>query len=124
MWSPTSSTRWPTDATGPGSGNTVAMSPPSSPRVSVVNDVHASRYELRIGGELVSFADYSRDGNVVTVPHVETAFEQRGNGYADLLMSALLDDLRAWHSKIRPLCSFAAGYLRDHPDDHDLIAER
>lgn len=91
-------------------------------RVTVTNNVDASRYELHADRALASLADYSRDGDVVTVPHVETSAEARGNGYADLLMVAMLDDLRAWNSKIRPLCPFARSYLRDHPEDQDLVA--
>lgn len=79
------------------------------------------RYELVIDGRIVSIADYRLEGDVVVVPHVETHVEMRDQGMADRLMRGMLDDLRQGGRKIRPLCSFAAGFLHDHPEDADLV---
>ncbi|MBT5137639.1 MAG: N-acetyltransferase [Acidimicrobiaceae bacterium] len=80
------------------------------------------RYELVIDNRIVSVADYLLDGSILTVPHVETDTVMRGKGMADRLMRGMLDDLRANERTIRPLCSFAADFIRQHPDDHDLLA--
>jgi predicted GNAT family acetyltransferase len=88
-----------------------------------VTDVpEASRYELRLDDEVVSFADYHHVDGVVTVPHVETVPHYQGNDYAAMVMAGLLDDLRARGLTIRPLCPYARSYLADHPDQADLIA--
>jgi predicted GNAT family acetyltransferase len=79
------------------------------------------RYELVVEGRIVSIADYHLDGTTLVVPNVETDPEMRGQGMADRLMRGMLDDLRAGERTIRPLCSFAAGFIRDHPDDADLV---
>jgi hypothetical protein len=81
------------------------------------------RYELRLDGDLAGLADYRRHDGVMTIPHVETAPEHRGRGFASLLMAGILDDVRARGERIRPQCPFAAAYLRDHPDEHDLLAD-
>ena len=93
-----------------------------SPLPVVTDSPADSRYELRIGDELVSLADYRLSGKVVTVPHVETTRSREGNGYAAMLMDGLIDDLRARGLTIRPTCPFAAAYMRDRPDTHDLYA--
>jgi len=80
------------------------------------------RYELVINNEIVSIADYRRDGQTVVVPHVETSPAFRGQGMADRLMRGMLDDLRRQHQRINPLCPFAADYIRQHPDDQALLA--
>jgi uncharacterized protein len=90
--------------------------------IVVTDNPAESRYELRIGDELVSLADYRRSGNVVTVPHVETRPSHGGNGYAAMLMDGIIDDLRARSLTIVPSCPYAAAYMRDRPDTHDLYA--
>jgi uncharacterized protein len=82
----------------------------------------ANRYELWLGDVVVGFAEYARTDGVVTVPHVGTDPAHRGNGYAALLMDGLIDDLRARSFTIRPLCPYAANYMNDRPDTHDLYA--
>ena len=80
------------------------------------------RYELIVDERIVSIADYQLDGATLVVPHVETDPAMRGQGMADRLMRGMLDDLRAGERTIRPLCGFAAGFIREHPDDTDLLA--
>ncbi len=80
------------------------------------------RYELHVGGRLVTIADYRRDGDVIVVPHVETEPQMRGRGMADRLMRGMLDQLRSQGLSIRPLCPYAADFIRKHPTDHDLTA--
>jgi len=80
------------------------------------------RYELIVDDRIVSIADYHLDGATVVVPHVETDPSMRGQGMADRLMRGMLDDLRDGDRKIAPLCPFAAGFIRDHPANADLLA--
>jgi len=89
----------------------------------ITDNLDRRRYELRVDDRIVSIADYDLvDDGVVIVPHVETDPELRGRGMADRLMQGLLDDLRAHGRRIDPVCPYAAAYLRDHPDDRDLLA--
>ena len=81
-----------------------------------------SRYELIVDEQVVSIADYRIEGTTMIVPRVETGVAFRGQGMADRLMDGLVAELRRRQLTIRPLCWFAAGYLRDHPDDADLLA--
>lgn len=100
------------------------MDTDSDERFTVVDDTDSSRFELREHGELVGFARYSTgaDPTVVTIPHVETLPEHRGKGYGAVLMEGVVENLRATDRRVRPLCWFAAGYLRENPDTHDLVA--
>ena len=80
------------------------------------------RFELLRDGELVGYASYSQQGEIVVVPHVETAPQHRGNGYAARLMEGLLAIIGDDGRTIRPLCSFAAQHLSENPQHNDLVA--
>jgi len=97
-------------------------SPTDEPNFTVTDDPDSRRFMLMREGEMVGYASYSVRDNTVIVPHVETLPEHRGNGYAARLMDGLLAMLRDDGRKITPLCSFAAGHIRDNPDHADLVA--
>ena len=80
------------------------------------------RYELVVDGNIVSIADYHERGDAIVVPHVETDPAHRGQGMADRLMAGVLADLRATNRKIVPLCPFADTYIRERPEEQDLLA--
>jgi len=90
--------------------------------IAVVDNADEARFELQIDGVLRSFGSYSIRGDSVVVPHVETVREFRGNGHAAQLMEGIVENLRVTDRKILPLCPYAAAYLRDRPETHDLIA--
>jgi predicted GNAT family acetyltransferase len=71
------------------------------------------RYELVVD---------ERNGDTVTVPHIETDPQHRGQGMADSLMVGVLADLRSRGRRIVPVCPYAAAYLDAHPDQQDLLA--
>lgn len=80
------------------------------------------RFELWLGSQMLSFARFHEDDGVVTVPHVETAPEHRGNGNAATLMDGMLGLLRSTKRSIAPLCTFAADHVRSNERHHDLVA--
>lgn len=90
--------------------------------VSIRDNPDEGRYELWIDDDLISFADYTQAGDVLTVPHVETRRDLRGRGNADRLMQGMLADIRSRGLRIHPVCSHAVRYLRDHPEEADLVA--
>ena len=84
-----------------------------------------ARFEISVNGEQVGLATYSlggEDGDIVTIPHVETFPEHRGNGYAEKLMDGVIADLRATGRTLRPLCPFARAYVGDHPETRVVLA--
>jgi predicted GNAT family acetyltransferase len=81
------------------------------------------RYELLVDGSLAALADYRDDGEVTVLPHVETDPAFRRQGLAGELVGGVLDELRRQGRQVRPVCPFAVGYVRDHPEYADLVAE-
>jgi predicted GNAT family acetyltransferase len=108
-------------------GETVAMSDSFEPdrATELVLDVpEASRYELRIGDATIGRADYWIDGDVMVISHVETRRAHRGVGNAARLMDGVIADARRRGMRIRPICSYAAAHLRQHPEREDVVASR
>lgn len=69
------------------------------------------RYELAIDGDVVAFADFTPDGDRITIPYIETAPEHRGSGYSSVLMDGVVDDLRARGVQVRATCSVARAHV-------------
>jgi uncharacterized protein len=80
-----------------------------------------SRFELEVNGQ-VAFANYCRHGDILVIPHVEAPPALRGTGAADRLMKEVAEAARAEGLKVKPLCGYAAAWLRRHRDYHDLLA--
>lgn len=88
---------------------------------AVVDNKAAGRFELTEEGA-TTFADYSRRGGVLVIPHVETPPAARGKGSAGRLMEGIVTLARAEGAKIAPLCPYAAAWLERHPEHRDLVA--
>ncbi|MEW2356125.1 GNAT family N-acetyltransferase [Spirillospora sp. NPDC029432] len=87
----------------------------------ISDNAGASRYEIRVDGELAGFAEYrNRPGKIVfTHTEVFDAFEGKGVGGA--LARGALDDVRAKGGlAVVPLCPFIKGWIERHPDYQDL----
>ncbi len=87
----------------------------------VIDNPDKHRFELEEGGQ-IAFADYQRRGSVLVIPHVEAPPALRGTGTAARLMAGMLELVRERGEKIVPICSYAAAYVRRHPDQQDLLA--
>ena len=88
--------------------------------VEVVNNTATHRFEVTIGDD-VAFAEYSLVDHGVILPHtvVPEAFEGKGVGSA--LAKAALGYARQHELKVIPLCPFIAGYIKKHPEWHDIV---
>ncbi len=86
------------------------------------DNTQAGRYELDIDGG-VAFANYRLSPGVVTVTYTEVPAALRGRGIGAKLSAAVLDHIRAQGLKVVPRCGYFAGFIRDNPKYHDLLAQ-
>ena len=84
----------------------------TGPRITRHDD--RGRYELDIGGEVTSFAEVSRNGDMVTIPYIETAVRHRNRGYSSMLMDEVIDDLRGRGLRARATCPVARAHIATH----------
>ncbi|WP_417473945.1 GNAT family N-acetyltransferase [Luteimonas mephitis] len=69
-----------------------------------------------------AFVEYEREGDVLVITHTIVPPEIGGRGIAGKLVEAALQHARTEGLKVRPDCSYAAAYMRRHPDYADLLA--
>jgi len=74
---------------------------------------NGQRFELDVDGKTV-FADYRKDGNAVSILHVETPPELRGQGAAGKLMQEIADYAQKENLKLIPICSYAVAWMKRH----------
>ncbi len=88
---------------------------------NLTNNQILSRFELERAGHL-AYADYGIDGDILVIRFVFAPEELRGTGAAGDLMAAIVDHAMAQNLKIRPICGYAAAWLRKHPEFTDFVA--
>ena len=90
--------------------------------VSVVMNEQTRQFEAKLGNE-TAFAEYRLVDHGIILPHtvVPEAFEGKGVGSA--LAKAALSYAREQGLKVIPTCPFMAGYIRKHPEWHDIVHE-
>jgi uncharacterized protein len=88
----------------------------TSPEVSVRKSAERSRYEAVVDGDVAGYADISEDADSVTFPHVEVLSKWRGRGIASTVVRQAFDEVIASGKTITPLCPFAVGFVKRHPE--------
>jgi hypothetical protein len=87
----------------------------------VVHNAAEKRFEIQIG-EYLAELDYLLEGKVITFTHTGVPMELEGRGLGSKLVKAGLAYAQAQGYRVRPLCSFVAGYIQKHPEYQALLA--
>jgi predicted GNAT family acetyltransferase len=90
--------------------------------IEVVNNRAQNRYEVKVGNE-VAVIIYEPGEKSITFLHTEVPPALEGQGLASKLAKFALEDARAQHLSVTPLCPFVASYIRRHPDYMSLLPE-
>jgi len=80
----------------------------------------ARRFEWKENG-MLCVLDYELDNNVMTIIHTGVPRPVGGRGIAADLTRCALDTARENGWKVRPLCSYAAAYIRRYDEYADLV---
>jgi predicted GNAT family acetyltransferase len=97
-----------------------------SSSVDVQDNRELRRVEARLeDGDVAGFAQYQLgvDEGVLTFFHTEVDERFEGHGVGSRLLAGVMDFLRDNGLRIVPRCSFIRGYMREHEETHDLLAE-
>ena len=89
----------------------------------VVHVPERSRYELRLGNEILGLAAYHLRDSRIVFTHTEVEPALQGKGLGRRLARAALDDARRQGLTVVPLCPFIADFVERHPDYQSLLAE-
>jgi predicted GNAT family acetyltransferase len=88
---------------------------------TVHNNAAQSRFEVVLD-EGTALAQYRLHDGVMQIVHTEVPPALEGRGLASALISAAVKHARAEGLKIEPRCSYAASYMKRHPETQDLLA--
>lgn len=89
---------------------------------TITHDTARHRYECTEDGQLCVLDYELRDaGATMAILHTGVPAAVGGRGLAGELTRAALDDARAHGLKVLPLCSYAAAWMRRHPEYRDLL---
>ena len=87
---------------------------------AVSDNVAKTRFELAEAGE-VAFANYRLNGDVLTIPYVESPPALRGKGAAGRLMEGVVEHARRRTLKIIPVCGYAVAWFSRHFEHKDVL---
>ena len=90
--------------------------------VDIADNPGASRYEIRVDGEVAGFARYERREGVTAFVHTEIDDRFEGQGLASKLIEHALDDSRRRDVHVEPICPFVRRYIGEHEEYQDLVA--
>ncbi|MDB6082644.1 MAG: hypothetical protein JWN43_525 [Gammaproteobacteria bacterium] len=95
---------------------------------AIEHDTDAHRFTAHVDGERADL-DYLLSNGVMTITHTGVPPAIGGRGIAADLMRAALAAARTAGWSVNPACSYAAAYMRRHPDsgerqhEEDLLDE-
>ena len=88
--------------------------------VEVRNNEAEGRFEVEQDGR-VAFAEYRLLASGVLFPHTLVPEAMEGRGVGSALAREALGFARERGLKVMPVCTFIAGYIKRHPETHDLV---
>lgn len=89
--------------------------------MNVINNTTESRYELAEEG-YTSYADYRVHDGIASINYVFSPPELRGKGTAGRLMEGVMADIKSQNLKARPICGYAASWLKRHSEFEEFLA--
>ena len=81
----------------------------------VADNQAESRFELRADGRVAELL-YRRNGKRLVLIHTEVPEELEGRGLGGALVTAAVSQAAGGGMTLVPLCPFARGWLKRHPD--------
>lgn len=91
-------------------------------QIKVVHNPDEKRFETIIDGKL-SKLDYLQNGRNFVITHVGVHPSLRGQGVAGKIVEAGLEHARTNSFRVVPMCSYAAAYIRRHPEHAELMKQ-
>lgn len=85
---------------------------------TIDHDATTHRFSTRVEG-LTAVLDYTLSSGTMTITHTGVPQPIGGRGVGADLMRAALNAARAQGRNVEAACSYAAAYLRRHPDENE-----
>ena len=89
-------------------------------KLEVTHNPSINHFETWVDG-YPSKLDYIQDGKNFVITHVGVHPELRGQGVAGRLVEVSLEYARENSLRVIPMCSYAAAFMRRHPEYAELM---
>jgi predicted GNAT family acetyltransferase len=89
--------------------------------ITLADNAAEHRFELKDGATVAARAEYNLLKDAVMFTHTEVDRRFEGRGFGSKIAKFALDEVRRRGLHAIPVCTFIAGYLRKHPEYHDLL---
>ena len=89
--------------------------------MDIIHDPAAHQFSVTVAGHR-GVIDYTLRDGVMVITHTGVPPAIAGRGIAAELTRAALDTARREGWKVVPACSYAAAFIRRHPEFMDLLA--
>lgn len=80
------------------------------------------RYEALVDDRLVGLIRYRKEPGIVVLVHSDIDLDREASGLGSELVRGALADIRERGLRVVPHCPFVQEFLRDNPDELDLVA--
>jgi predicted GNAT family acetyltransferase len=88
---------------------------------TVRDNAEKHRFEIDLGDGSFAIAQYTlRDGKILFT-HTEVPPAYEGQGLGSALIRFALASTRQRGLKVIPICPFFAAYIKNHPEEQDLL---
>lgn len=88
--------------------------------VTVTDNPDRHRFEVSLEGH-TAFAEYHLKPGQIVLPHTVVPSEFEGKGVASALARHAFGYARANGLKVVPTCPFMSGWVKKHPEEHDIV---
>jgi uncharacterized protein len=92
--------------------------------VTMADNADASRFELRLFGQLAGYATYRDLPSGRAFEHTVIASEFEGLGLASQLIGHALAETETAGLRVLPFCPFVRAFIQRHPDYLRLVDQR
>jgi predicted GNAT family acetyltransferase len=89
-------------------------------KLQVIHNPGERRFEVTVDG-YPSKLDYILDGKNFVITHVGVHPELRGMGVAGKIVEVSLAYAKENNLRVIPMCSYAASFIRKHPEYAELL---
>jgi len=93
----------------------------TDPVIEIRDDPEEGAYVVDVDGERAGKAVYHMRGGRHLFVHAEIDHRYAGAGLGQKLVRYALEDVRAKHGTMVPICPFFASFLEEHPEYQDIV---